>query len=143
MKETHWQKGKDEKGVGIPRTSRQGTVPWKDVFHPSPQAVQVHPSLFVHFPQGTLLLSPRRYYYSTSYSWTNYAAQGKDGLWPNFAVDVAKSGEKTSIETFEYLWSADTSLQPPQQFIDATFFYRRRLAELYDLQCHHAFLDYA
>ena len=38
-------------------------------------------------PGLLLILAPRRYYYSTTYALTNYAAQGKDGLWPNYTID--------------------------------------------------------
>jgi len=80
------------------------------------------------------VLAPRRYYNSTTYALTNYAAQGKDGLWPNYTIDSDASGKRTSIETFEYLWTADNSLSMPQKFIDASFRYRRNLADLYSLK---------
>ncbi len=133
--ETHWVKGQDAHGEGQPRTTRG--------FHPSESAVQVMPFLMTQFPQGTLILAPRRYYYSTTYALTNYAAEGRDGLWPNYTIDVDASGKRTSVETFEYLWSTDNSLQMPQKFIDATFYYRRNLADLYEVGRDVTTMDYA
>jgi hypothetical protein len=83
--ETHWEKGKDGKGCGSPRGSSG--------FHPAECATQVMPFLFDQFPKGTLILAPRRYHFATSYSWRNYAAQGHDGLWPNYAV-AARFGQE-------------------------------------------------
>lgn len=133
--ETHWVKGIENHGEGQPRST------WG--FHPTPTAVQVEPFLMTHFPQGTLILAPRRYYYSTTYSLTNYAAQGRDGLWPNYTVDMDASGKRTPVETFEYLWTTDKSLPMPQKFIDATFYYRRNLADLYGLGRNVTTMDYA
>lgn len=133
--ETHWKKGIDSKGIGSPRSTAG--------FHPTMESMQVLPFIFINFPQGTLLISPKRYYYAITYCLTNYAQQGKDGIWPNFTIDCATAGKRFSIETFEYLWSPDNSLQPPQKFIDASFFYRRRLANLYKLNPYLTSLDYA
>jgi hypothetical protein len=133
--ETRWEKGKDTKGLGRPRGSSG--------FHPTAQAMQVSPFLFAHFPQGTLLIAPRHYYYSATYAWRDYAAQGKDGLWPNFAIDVALSGQRAPVESFEYLWNSSTNLAAPQLYMDASLHYRRNLADLYQLNRNLASLDYA
>ncbi len=135
LNETRWEKGKDAKGQGRPRVTAG--------FHPSDPAVQVMPFLLAQFPHGTLILAPRRYYYSTTYSLTNYAAQGKDGLWPNYTIDCDSSGGRTPVETFEYLWTADNSIPMPQKFIDATFNYRRNLADLYSLKRNLSGMAYA
>ena len=37
------------------------------------------------------------------------------------------------MDTFEYLHTADRSLQGPQRYIDARFYFNRRMAALYDL----------
>lgn len=134
--ETHWRKDEEAQGIGAPR--RTGG------FHPTMEALQVLPFLFLHFPQkGTLIIAPRRYYYAITYCLTNYAKQGKDGIWPNFTIDCDVRGKWFSPETFEYLWTSDNSLQPPQKFIDASFFFRRRLASLYGLNPYLTSLDYA
>ncbi|MGC9003243.1 MAG: fibronectin type III domain-containing protein [bacterium] len=133
--EVHWEKGKDTRGIGSPRSTAG--------FHPTMESMQVLPFIFINFPKGTLLLSPKRYYYAISYCLTNYAAQGKDGIWPNFTIDCATAGKRFSLETFEYLWTPDNSLLPPQKFIDASFYYRRRLANLYKLNPYLTCLDYA
>ena len=135
LTQVKWEKGKAGKGEGRPRSTAG--------FHPSDPAVQVMPFLLAQFPKGTLILAPRRYYYSTTYALTNYAEQGKDGLWPNYTIDADASGKRTSIETFEYLWTADNSLSMPQKFIDATFHYRRNLADLYSLKRNLTSVSYA
>jgi hypothetical protein len=133
--ETRWEKGKDAKGCGSPRGSSG--------FHPTECATQVMPFLFAHFPKGTLILAPRRYHFATSYCWRNYAAQGHDGLWPNYAVDVVSDGRPLAAETFEWLWAPGQTPPAPQRFMDATFRYRRRLADLYGLKRDLPCMDYA
>lgn len=133
--ETHWEKGKDASGCGSPRGSSG--------FHPTECATQVMPFLFAHFPKGTLVLAPRRYHFATSYCWRNYAAQGHDGLWPNYAVDVVSDGRRLAVETFEWLWAPGETPPAPQRFMDATFHYRRGLADLYGLKRDLPCLDYA
>jgi hypothetical protein len=133
--ETHWEKGKDAKGCGSPRGSSG--------FHPTECATQVMPFLFAHFPKGTLVLAPRQYHFATSYSWRNYAAQGHDGLWPNYAVDVVSDGRPFAVETFEWLWAPGENPPAPQRFMDATFHYRRGLADLYGLKRDLPCMDYA
>jgi len=86
LRTTQWRKGTDGKGAGRPRQTSE--------FHPTKEATQVIPFLFARYPEGALVLAPRRYYYATTYSWTNYAAQGKDGLWPNYTIDTAASEEE-------------------------------------------------
>jgi hypothetical protein len=136
LTETHWKKDANMRGGGRPARQTQG-------YHPSEASTQVAPFQFARFPQGALILAPRHYYYSTSYSWANYVGQGQDGLWPNYAIDAAASGKRTRLESFEYLWNHDTTLESPQQFMDATFFYRRGLARLYGLQVNHGAFDTA
>jgi hypothetical protein len=133
--ETNWEKGKDGRGCGSPRGSSG--------FHPTECATQVMPFLFAHFPKGTLILAPRRYHFATSYSWRNHAAQGYDGLWPNYAVDVVSEGRPLAVETFEWLWAPGETPPAPQRFMDATFRYRRGLADLYGLKRDLPCMDYA
>jgi hypothetical protein len=133
--ETHWEKGKDGRGCGSPRGSSG--------FHPTECATQVMPFLFAQFPQGTLILAPSRYQFATTYSWRNYAAQGQDGLWPNYAVDVVSDGRPLAVETFEWLWAPGQTPPAPQRFMDATFRYRRGLADLYGLKRDLPCMDYA
>ena len=135
LQQTTWEKGKPAKGLGTIRATSK--------FHPSDVAVQAMPFLMAQFPQGTLLLAPRRYFYSTSYAMTNYADQGKDGIWPNYTIDSDANDTRTSIETFEYLWTADNKLAYPQKFADASFHYRRNLADLYSLIRNVTTWDYA
>jgi hypothetical protein len=94
-------------------------------------------------PKGTLILAPRRYHFATSYSWRNYAAQGHDGLWPNYSLDVVSDGRPLSVETFEWLWAPRETPAAPQRFMDATFRFRRGLADLYDLKRDLPCMDYA
>jgi len=112
-------------------------------FHPSQSTLQSRPYMFMSFPKGHLVLGAQKYYYSTGYSMTNYVDQGKDGIWPNFFTECDKSGERFTVETFEYLWSPDVTVKAPQQFIDASFYYRRYLAGLYKLIPHHLIMAYA
>jgi len=133
--EIHWVKGKPSQGVGSPRSTAG--------FHPTMWSMQVLPFIFINFKEGTLVISPQRYYYAITYCLTNYADQGKDGIWPNFTIDCDVAGRRFSVETFEYLWTTDKTLEPPQKFIDCSFFYRRRLASLYKLNPYLTSLDYA
>jgi len=133
--QTEWEKGKQTKGLGGIRSTSE--------FHAGAVAVQSLPFLMAHFPQGTMLLAPRRYFYSTTYAMTNYADQGKDGIWPNYTIDCDANDTRTSIETFEYLWTADNKLAYPQKYADATFHYRRNLADLYSLIRNMTTWDYA
>jgi hypothetical protein len=122
--------------MGAPRDSRG--------FHPTKWAVQSNPFLFLHYDgEGTMLVAPRHYHHATTYCLTNYAGQGQDGLWPNFKIDCAAAGERHTVETFEYLWTPNTSVKAPQKFMDASFHYRRRLADLYGLNPHLSSMDYA
>ncbi|MBD3216447.1 MAG: hypothetical protein GF311_27790, partial [Candidatus Lokiarchaeota archaeon] len=130
-----WEKGVPAQGVGTIRGSRG--------FHPTQWATQVQPFLFANFSEGTLLISPRKYFYATSFVWSNYAEHEKDGLWPNFKIDCSVAGKRINVETFEYLWNSRSKLQPPQQWIDASFHYRRQLADLYQLNPQLTSLDYA
>jgi hypothetical protein len=66
-------------------------------------------------------LAPRRYHFATSYSWRNHAAQGQDGLWPNYAVDVVSDGRPLAVETFEWLWAPGQTPPAPQRFMDVSF----------------------
>ena len=47
--------------------------------------------------------------------------------------DCALSGKRYSVETLEYLFADDCCLQPPQLYMDAAMHYRRKLANLYQL----------
>ena len=85
LDEIHWSSSSDivgHKGSPIRRTLE---------YRPSLYALQVHPFLFINFPEGTYLLSARRYPYSITYTQSNYVANDQDGIWPNYMVDCARS----------------------------------------------------
>ena len=130
-----WQRGVPAQGVGEIRGSRG--------FHPTQWTTQVQPFLFARYPSGTLLIAPQQYYHATSFVLSNHVEQGRDGLWPNYKIDVATAGKRFTVETFEYLWTPDTHLEAPQQWMDASFYYRRQLAELYQLTSQLTSMSYA
>ncbi len=109
-------------------------------FHPDQMPLNVHPFMFVDHPQGTLLLTARRQNYAIHAGFTNYVDAGKDGLWPNFAVDLDNPGKRFCVDTFEYLFSPDRTLGAPQRYIDARFHYFRQMAEIYGYPTEHPYL---
>jgi len=113
--------------------SENGKVRDAGNFHPTEQCLQTHPFVFIDHPKATVIVAPRRQYYCTVYRCTNYAQHGHDGIWPNFLIDLAGSRGPLAVDTFEYLYSADRALQTPQRYLDARFYFFRRMAALYDL----------
>jgi hypothetical protein len=116
--------------------SENGKIRETGNFHPTEPCLQTHPFVFIDHPKATLLLTGRRQFYCTTYHCTNYADQGQDGIWPNFLVDLSAKTGPLAVETFEYLYSPDRSLETPQRYLDARFYFARRLAALYDLPPH-------
>ena len=106
-------------------------------FHPDQMPLNVHPFMFVDHPQGTMVLTARRQNYAIHAGFTNYVKQGKDGLWPNFSVDLDNPGKRFCVDTFEYLFSPDRTLEAPQRYIDARFHYSRQIAEQYGYPTEH------
>ena len=124
--ETRWQSDKHMQGLG-------GKIRESRRFHPDGHSMQTLPFIFAHYPSGTLLLAPRHYYYAATYALRNYVGQGQDALWRNLKIDCATAGERFTVESFEYLWTSDQSLAYPQKYMDASFHYRRKLADLYQV----------
>ncbi len=120
-----WKRGENQ--------SERGKVREAQNFHPTETALQTHPFLFIDHPKGTLIITARRQNFCTTFRTTNYAEQGHDGLWPNFQIDIGGAGGALGVDTFEYLYSSDRSAETPQRFMDAKFYFYRRMAELYDL----------
>ena len=58
-------------------------------------------------------------------------ASGRTSWW----ISAGTSGP-LAVDTFEYLYSADRSLETPQRYLDARFYFLRRMAALYDLPPH-------
>ncbi len=102
-------------------------------FHPTEPCLQTQPFVFIDQSKGTLIIAPRRQYYGILSKLTNYADQGQDGIWPNFTIDMAGKDGPQAVDTFEYLYSPDRTLEAPQRFLDARFYFNRRMAALYDL----------
>jgi len=100
-------------------------------FHPDQDTLNVHPFLFVDHPKGTLIFTAQRQHYAIHAALSNYADQKKDGLWPNFAVDLDNPGGRFCVDTLEYLFSPDRTLAAPQRYIDARTHFFRRIAHLY------------
>ncbi len=137
LDEIHWSRTANIIGhKGLPPIRQ--TVEYR----PSLYALQVHPFLFINFPQGTYLLAARRYFHSITYQLSNYAAYDKDGIWPNYMVDCSVSGQRFSLETFEYLFTDENELKPPQLYMDAAMHYRRNLAALYNLNPYLTCFNY-
>ncbi len=147
LDEVHWTSTEDivaHAGCSKVITSQRGRFKPRNtgMFHPTPFALQVHPYLFINFEAGTYLIAARRYYNCINYLQSNYVARGKDGIWPNLMVDCSVAGERYSVETFEYLFCDDTTLRPPQLYVDASMYFRRRLAHLYQLNPYLTAFDY-
>ena len=121
----HWKTGEP--------ISENGRVRNAGNFHPTEQSLQTHPFVFIDHPKATLIIASRRQYYCTVFRCTNYAKHGHDGIWPNFLIDLAGTTGPLPVDTFEYLHSPDRSLQAPQRYLDARFYFFRRMAALYDL----------
>jgi len=107
-----------------------------DRYHPDSQTMQTNPFKIICYPKGALILSALRCYHSVHSRLSNYAQYLQDGIFPNFMTDCAESGKRCAIETFEYLYAENPGLEPPQLFMDAAFYYRRRIARLYQLNEH-------
>ncbi len=136
LDEVHWSSAVDT--VAHKRYPIRKTLEYR----PSLYALQVHPFLFLNFGSGTFLLSARHYYFSTTYLQSNYVDCDQDGIWPNYMVDCAVSGQRFALETFEYLFNSDNRLQPPQLYMDAAMHYRRKLANLYQLNPYLTTFNY-
>ncbi len=132
LDEVHWSSGEDQKAHNGRQFGKQKILETNS-FQPSCFALQVHPFIFINFDQGTFLVSARRFYQCVNYLQSNYGKFSKDGIWPNFMIDCSVSGERYSVETFEYLFTEDTRLKPPQLYMDAALHFRRNLAKLYQL----------
>ena len=102
-------------------------------YHPEGRTLQTHPFHILNYKEACILLSALRLYHSVYANLSNYARQGQDGIFPNFMVDCAERGDKHTVEVFEYLYCPKSAVEPPQRYMDATFHYRRRVADLYQL----------
>ena len=129
LEEVHWKKGVQP----VFRRSSDGNERGNGRYHPEGRTLQTHPFHILNFPEGCILLSALRLYHSVYANLSNYARQGQDGIFPNFMVDCATHGVRHTAEVFEYMYCAKPSVQPPQRYMDATFQYRRRIADIYQL----------
>jgi len=136
LDEVHWSNGTDI--ISHKRNPIRRTLEYR----PSLYALQVQPYLLINFPQGTYLLSARRYDYSITYTLSNYVAFDRDGIWPNYMVDCAANGVRFAVDTFEYLFAEDNDVKAPQLFMDAAMHYRHNLAHLYQLDPYLRSVNY-
>ena len=122
---TYWKKNQN--------SSRNSNERQTGGYHPDGDTLQTNPFQILNYPSGTFLLSALRCYHSIHSRLSNYSQHLKDGIFPNFMADCAESGERYTVDVFEYLFAAEPKLEPPQLYMDAAFYYRRRIAKLYQL----------
>jgi hypothetical protein len=100
----------------VPRTGNR--------YHPNQDCFQSHPLIFLEWDRpdsnGTLTVSLRSLYYHAHQMPSSYVEQGHAGVWPNIAWDMHIAGQRTAVDTVEYLYSGDTGAQPlPQRYLNA------------------------
>ena len=122
---TYWKKHQTPK----PNSNERNT----GGYHPDGDTLQTNPFQILNYSGGTFLLSALRCYHAVHSRLSNYAKYFKDGIFPNFMVDCAESGKRNTVEVFEYLFAANPEIESPQLYMDAAFYYRRRIAKLYQL----------
>ena len=108
-----------------PETNRQvffqGKIPARQGYgyHPDGNSLQANPLIFYNWDNGSLTVTARSLYYHCSNNSSSYIEQGADGVWPNLAWDLAISGQRTPVDTVEYLYTGEV-LQPlPQRYVTA------------------------
>jgi len=109
-----------DKNIGVifqgPKPPRQGYG-----YHPSHDALQGSPLIFYDWGKGSLTITARSLYYHCANNSSSYIEQGADGVWPNLAWDCTISGQRTAVDTVEYLYTGDVRQPLPQRFINARF----------------------
>jgi len=90
-------------------------------YHPNHDALQASPLVFYDWGKGSLTISARSLYYHCANSSASYTEQGADGVWPNLAWDMALAGQRTAVDTVEYLYTADMAQPLPQRYLNARF----------------------
>ena len=90
-------------------------------YHPAQDCLQSSPLIFYDWGKGSLTIAARSLYYYCSNNSSSYIQQGADGVWPNLSWDLAESGQRTTVETVEYLYAPDTSQPLPQRYNNARF----------------------
>ena len=99
-----------------PKPPRRGSG-----YHPDHDCLQASPLLFYDWGKGSLTISARSLYYRCANNSSSYIEQGADGVWPNLAWDMALAGQRTAVDTVEYLSTADTAQPLPQRYLNARF----------------------
>ena len=99
-----------------PKQPRQGSG-----YHPAHDALQGSPLIFYDWGTGSLTITARSLYYHASNNSSSYIEHGADGVWPNLAWDMALSGERTAVDTVEYLYTGDVRQPLPQRYVNARF----------------------
>jgi len=101
-----------------PKMPRRGYL-----YHPNQDCLQASPLIFYEWDRadarGSLLISARSMYYHCANESASYAEQGADGVWPNLAWDMARSGVRTHVDTVEYLYASSPEQPLPQRFVNA------------------------
>ncbi len=90
-------------------------------YHPTQDSLQSSPLIFYDWGKGSLTVTARSLYYHCANNSASYPEQGADGVWPNLAWDLAVAGERTPVDTVEYLYTADMGLPLPQRYVNARF----------------------
>jgi hypothetical protein len=103
-------------------------------YHPNQDCLQSSPLIFYDWEKGSLTVTARSLYYHCANNSSSYIEQGADGVSPNLAWDMAISGERTTVDTVEYLYTSDTSQPLPQRYMNARFEALSDVSRRYDLQ---------
>ena len=90
-------------------------------YHSNMDSLQSSPLVFLDWGKGSLTIGARSLYYHASNNASSYAEQGVDGVWPNLAWDLGMAGERTAVETVEYLYTPDMGQPLPQRYVNARF----------------------
>ena len=77
--------------------------------------------IFYDWGAGSLTIAARSLYYHCANNSSSYIEQGADGVWPNLAWDMAIAGQRTPVDTVEYLYTSDTAQPLPQRYLNARF----------------------
>jgi len=99
-----------------PKPPRRGSG-----YHPDHDCLQASPLIFYDWGRGSLTISARSLYYRCANSSSSYVEQGVDGVWPNLAWDMALAGQRTAVDTVEYLYTSDVAQPLPQRYLNARF----------------------
>jgi hypothetical protein len=102
-------------------TFQSPKFPRRGGYHATQDSLQSSPLIFYDWGKGSLTITARSLYYHCANNSASYPEQGADGVWPNLAWDMAMAGQRTPVDTVEYLYTADLAQPLPQRYANARF----------------------